>query len=290
MSESLIEKEIFEYNKGEPFVVLDIMSTQESKKNILNHWHDELEIVYIVKDSSMHYIDGKCYQSKEGSVLLTNSNSIHSIVPSNDEIVEGDLLAIVLLIHDEFLKEFIPEFENIYFLNEDINNREEIKKIIIELYTYSRSVNKTKNGNLYAKSLLLKLLYFLLEEGTMERSLVMPIQVEKDIYRIKGVIQYIEKNYNNKLVQEEIAKKFYFSREHFSKYFKKCTGTTFTEYLTKYRLKHATDELLKTDKTISEIALNNGFSDDRRFIIAFKKYYNTTPLQYRKTKNVNIFG
>lgn len=41
-------------------------------------------------------------------------------------------------------------------------------------------------------------------------------------------------------------------------------------------------ELIKTDKTVIQIAHDTGFVDDRRLIIDFKKKYGTTPLQYRK--------
>jgi AraC-like DNA-binding protein len=57
---------------------------------------------------------------------------------------------------------------------------------------------------------------------------------------------------------------------------------TFIEYLTKYRLQKARMQLMATNSGILEIALNNGFSDDRRLILAFKEEYGTTPFQYRK--------
>lgn len=41
-------------------------------------------------------------------------------------------------------------------------------------------------------------------------------------------------------------------------------------------------ELIHTDKTVTLIALETGFADDRRLIIAFKKKHGITPLQYRK--------
>lgn len=45
----------------------------------------------------------------------------------------------------------------------------------------------------------------------------------------------------------------------------------------------ARNELLKTERTVLDIALDNGFSDARGFINAFKRQYGTTPLQYRKS-------
>ena len=41
-------------------------------------------------------------------------------------------------------------------------------------------------------------------------------------------------------------------------------------------------QLMASNSGILEIALNNGFSDDRRLILAFKEEYGATPFQYRK--------
>lgn len=282
MSDSIIKREQVDFEKNEFYVLLDLLADENSKGIILNHWHEEMEIAYIVRNSCKHYIDGVCHQSKSGDIIVTNSNSIHNIVPEIEGHYDNLTNAIVLFINKGFLEENIPNFENIYFTNVNKNNREDIKNIILEFYNLSLVDEKSINTPLYIKSLLLKLIYLLLEEKTENRAVVMPINIEKNILRVKGVIQHIENNYKTKMRQEDVAKKFYFSPEYFSRYFKKATGMTFTEYLTKYRLKNAVDELLKSDKTVTEIALNNGFTDDRRFILAFKKYYETTPLQFRK--------
>lgn len=52
-------------------------------------------------------------------------------------------------------------------------------------------------------------------------------------------------------------------------------------------IKHELMELLYSPKSISRVALDNGFSDDRRLIVTFKKRFGTTPLQYRKEYEKN---
>lgn len=79
-----------------------------------------------------------------------------------------------------------------------------------------------------------------------------------------------------------MAEKFYFSKEYFARFFKKNTGMTFVQYLTKYRIQKARFQLIHSDASMLDIALDNGFCDDRRFILAFKSQYGITPFQYRK--------
>ncbi|XME04362.1 helix-turn-helix transcriptional regulator [Lachnospiraceae bacterium C1.1] len=86
--------------------------------------------------------------------------------------------------------------------------------------------------------------------------------------------------------QSLVAEKFYFSVSYFSRYFKKMMGISYSDFLMEYRLYKAEAELQKSKKMIRDIALDNGFSDERRFILAFRKKYKLTPLQYRKKQLV----
>ena len=91
----------------------------------------------------------------------------------------------------------------------------------------------------------------------------------------------VYKRQNQSLIDIAFASGFN-NYKTYSTAFKKHTGMTFTEYLTKYRLQKARMQLMASDSGILEIALNNGFSDDRRLILAFRQEYGTTPFQYRK--------
>jgi AraC-like DNA-binding protein len=64
---------------------------------------------------------------------------------------------------------------------------------------------------------------------------------------------------------------------------------TFKEYLSDYRVNAARYDLVYTEKSILEIAIKHGFSDARGYIKAFKKMYNFTPLQYRKSLKKDNF-
>jgi len=65
-------------------------------------------------------------------------------------------------------------------------------------------------------------------------------------------------------------------------------GINFYDYLTRIRLREATYELGRTNKTISEIALSNGFSDIKAFNKAFKSNFGKTPTEYRNQLNEDI--
>jgi AraC-like DNA-binding protein len=68
----------------------------------------------------------------------------------------------------------------------------------------------------------------------------------------------------------------------FCKYFKKITRKTFMETVIEYRLNYATQQLVQTDKPISEISYTSGFGDVSHFYKMFKNKMQQSPLNYRK--------
>ena len=64
-------------------------------------------------------------------------------------------------------------------------------------------------------------------------------------------------------------------------------GTTFTDYLTSVRLSSAYGELGSTSKTITRIALDNGFRSTNAFIKYFKNQYGETPGKLRRDLEEN---
>lgn len=98
-----------------------------------------------------------------------------------------------------------------------------------------------------------------------------------------AVQNYIERHYQDpNLSLDEIAVAVGLSPSYLSTLFSEILGLRLFEYINRFRLNRSMSVLLNTDKTINEIADDFGFSSARSYIRNFKKYYNTTPGQYRK--------
>lgn len=288
MSEPLTRHQVFEYQKDEPYVIQYARNDNDnsiSQKNLLNHWHEELEIAYIIGGASRHYIDGKCICAAPGRAVVINCGCIHNIIV--DEVPEeaDGLRCIVLLISKEFIEEHFPEYQSIMFTNEKEQADPEFVELLMKLTQFYEAKEQVPFQSLCVRGLLLQILFCLCRQGTCLREDAEKINYQKNIERLRGVLQYVENHYTERITQAEIAEKFYFSKEYFSRFFKKCTGMTFMEHLTRFRLQKAKLELLETQNSILDIAMNNGFCDGRKFINTFKAEYNMTPFQYRKMIN-----
>lgn len=96
---------------------------------------------------------------------------------------------------------------------------------------------------------------------------------------------YVKDNFNNEITLEELAHKFYISKEHISRSFKKQFNTNLFDYLTMLRIEKAKELMLKTQYSIEEIALRVGFSNGNYFSKAFRKKTNLSPSEYRNKFN-----
>lgn len=284
MSEQVVTHELFEYNEKEPFHIFNITGNADVGDRLKNHWHEELEILYCFRGHCRHYINGVCIVDQPGRLITTNSGFIHNIIPDQELLHSDVLVGCVIIIHPRLIESVFPDYRDIYFTNSRQTACRQIQSIAVKLSEYAKAGEHGEYDYLYAKSLITALLYYMCQEGTVRREQVDHVNTLKNIERMKGVLQFIETHYMERISQSMVAEKFYFSPVYFSRIFKKYTGITFTEYLTERRLEKARMDLLYSQKSVLGIAMEHGFSDDRRLILAFKKKYGTTPLQYRKSK------
>ena len=94
--------------------------------------------------------------------------------------------------------------------------------------------------------------------------------------------QYIKEHYTDpELSLLSVTKASFVSVSHFCAAFKSQTGKTFLEYVNRLRMEKAQEQLVFTDKSISEVALSVGYTDHRYFSVVFKNYCGMTPKEYR---------
>lgn len=102
------------------------------------------------------------------------------------------------------------------------------------------------------------------------------------IKRIYDTTIYINRHYMEDISARVLCDNISLSYNYFSNVFKKITGLTFKDYLINTRISHAEQELLSTDKSITDIAADCGFNNTSYFIATFKKIKNVTPSELRK--------
>ena len=101
------------------------------------------------------------------------------------------------------------------------------------------------------------------------------------------MLEYISKNYQNKLTLEEIAANGNISKSELCRSFKKAMHRTVFDYITDLRLRKSI-ELIEDGTSITEAALSSGFFDSSYYTKMFKRYMGCSPREYIKGKRVNL--
>ncbi len=99
---------------------------------------------------------------------------------------------------------------------------------------------------------------------------------------VRIVKQYVAGHYQEGLTLEQVSGVAGLSPAYLSTVFKKNTGMTFLEYLSKSRMDGAKQLLKETDRTVADICAAVGYNDVRYFTKTFTKYTGLKPNEYRK--------
>ncbi len=97
------------------------------------------------------------------------------------------------------------------------------------------------------------------------------------------VTQYIEENMSEHISLGELAELAQLSVFHFSRAFKQSFGMPPHRYHTSRRIEQAKTLLAKPNQSVTEIALDMGFSDTSSFTAAFRKFAGRTPTEFRRS-------
>lgn len=99
---------------------------------------------------------------------------------------------------------------------------------------------------------------------------------------IVRALRFIQNHNQHGISVEDILKEVPLSRRSLEIQFKSYLGRTPAEEIRRVQLERAVELLANRDLSITEVALNAGFSNATRFGIAFRKKYGTTPRSFRK--------
>lgn len=107
--------------------------------------------------------------------------------------------------------------------------------------------------------------------------------------RINKVIDYIEENLDKKLTTKDLANVSAFSEFHFHRIFKSITNETVNQYIKRLKMGKSYRNIVISNKSITTIAFNYGYSNSANFTRDFRKFYNNSPTNMRKNYNHTFF-
>ncbi|MFZ5967785.1 MAG: AraC family transcriptional regulator [Bacillota bacterium] len=273
-----------EFNEYCPEFYIDTIK-REKKYNMESHFHEALEIFYLIDGERRYFINDTIYKVSSGNLVLVDINEIHKTA-------DTDVFAhkrLVLNFNPSFIYEICPKSSGLDLCSCFKSNRkilplslkykkdmEHIFHRMMEIYD-SESETKRFHLQILLCELLLLINNHLNELKTKDKNLVYSINP-----KISKIIKYINSYYYEDITLSSAGKKLHISPFYLSKLFKENTSLTFVEYLNSVRIRKAKELLIDTDYRVIDITEKVGFNNHTHFTRTFKALTGVSPLQYRK--------
>jgi len=246
------------------------------------HWHLDYELILVLKGSVMLTDGVRTSVLKAGDLYLVNTKSIHSL----DNRGERNL-CLFIQINNELLKNPKDPTQTYFFY---LNSQDDIlipkcgygkiRQAAAQIGYGWRMEKATGVYRMYA--LLYGIIADLFESSVYDTYLSSDRNSNEDNRFLVEILNYIQDNYKNSHVLEEVCQKKGIGEKNLYRLLKEKIGQTPNKFLLENRIEHAKYLLTCTKKSISYIAGDSGFSSESTFFRVFKQTTGTSPLQYRR--------
>jgi AraC-like DNA-binding protein len=252
------------------------------------HFHPEYELTYIINGSGKRYAGSHMDDFTAGDLVLLGPNLPHCWKLEPGKETQAEASAVVIQFNETFLgDDFFNKIE-----------LQQIKKLLqksgcgISFNTAAKAAVNDSLLALTAEKNNFKTMIGLLEVlnrlalakdyNLLDQNRVIAERTIAEQQRINPVFAYLVENFRQPVSLDAVARIANMTTNAFCKYFKKITRKTFMETIIEYRLNYAIQQLVQTDKAISEISFESGFGDVSHFYKMFKVKMHLSPLNYRK--------
>ncbi len=247
------------------------------------HFHPELELVYIQADRGKRHVGDHISYFSGSDLVLIGSNIPHL---NFDHGIKTDYRKVVLHLDKDFVYEKLlktSELRHLHSLFSLARNGlafggERTNEIGERLF----NLENLSSFDRYIEILrILNELSQFTETELLHRQPFTFLINEADESRIRSIYAFIDSHFHEKISLEEIAEAHHFSREGFCRYFKKRTGSTFTDFVNRYRVSQA-KLLLESEHSVSEACFSCGFESVSYFTRVFKRITGENPGQFTR--------
>lgn len=259
------------------------------------HSHDFLEIAFVISGRGIHRVEDREYETAKGDLFIVNFDVPHGFFQNENS---SDPLAVYNCV-------FLPQFLDLSLFSashfEEITSSFLFKSLVPESFTMPDL--KLSGTKLFEISELFDKMYAeykQMNKGYIDIIRAYLIEIVVKIFRyapdsskreitqrnselIQKSIEYMKLNYRSEISLSDLALHSLLSKNYFSRLFKDATGTNVSDYIQYLRTEQACNLLRSTDRKVTDIAEQVGFTDMKFFYEVFKKITGKTPGDYRKS-------
>lgn len=246
------------------------------------HWHEELEVIFVAAGTLKLQIPGGEYLLQEGSLVVLNSNVLHSLSGHPAGALRSMVFSPFLITGGTdtvFYKNYVrallacPDFS--VWQAEPGTDVKRFSAAFSAMETDAFAYEFTVRENL--SQLLLHCYAQLLPRLSAQK----PAK-SADTVRIEQMLQYMQASYAEPITLADIAQAARLSERECLRCFHRTIGDSPVQYLLKYRLMQGAVLLRASPAaSIAEVSAACGFDSPSYFSKQFRRFYQRPPREYR---------
>ena len=251
------------------------------------HWHHELELLYAARGSVICLAGTERIELREGQGIFINSGVLHRYEASEDTFSPNIVFSPTLLaaenalIYSKYIRPVINSGIPCQVLDPQISWQKKILEISQQIFAIQETEEKNE---LYILQRLLEIwelftLHFDLKSDSLKKR-----GMDHKQAKLQTMMQFIQDHYREEITLERIADSASVSKSGALHIFQSGIRISPVAYLIRYRLAVAAELLYTTQKSVSVIAAETGFSSAGYFCRKFRQHYHMSPNAYRKMK------
>ena len=248
------------------------------------HRHDFFEVLYLLKGSGYHVIDGNKYEIRPPCVFFMSPGQAHKLELSND--IEGYIFIFTsdFYLIDRSNQNSLIEFPFFYTIHQDnppllLENENDIR--FLETL-FRKSIAEIEEFGAHIPEMLRSILNLILTTCSARYKVNENILNKgKGQFLVKRFFHLLEENNQKNLSLSEYAGIIGVTANHLTQTVKVLTGKTSLQIIKAKQLLEIKRLLVHTNLSVSEISNQLSFVDQSYFSKFFKRETGLTPLQYR---------
>lgn len=264
----------------------DDMPVRACVRNVTHypyHWHNALEIIYVLQGQVKVIIGGEPHQLKENNIAVINVDEPHTLQAN------GDNKLLTVQLYPEFCTRVNPDFgDAIFYCCSTYHEAEapekynQLKGQVARLIGLLNEKDGREHGS-NVKNCAEEIISHLIDSFDYLRygSGIKPFR-EKQVKRFRKIFRYIKTSPVQKHGLAELADIADLNEKYLCKVIRESFGLTLQELVYYSKCEQAAKLFLTTDKMIYEIASECGFTDPQYLINQFRESYRCTPSEFRR--------
>ena len=251
-------------------------SHTECGEAFASHWHEHVEMHYILQGNAVFHIDRQCYQVQAGDLIIANRNELHAgystAVPYE---------AVLLVFDPSDLSRELGE-KNWRFQSL-VRGDSHVSELFARIF--AEREGEQEGYRPLCRALVTELLVYLCRHHVAEAMPVKDlVKRRRDLERLQPALNYIEQHYADRISVAQLAEILCLSPDRLGHLFRDGVGQAPLQYINEIRLRKAMNLLQTEEYTVTEVAQAVGFFDYNHFGRLFRRRYDCTPNQVRLNK------